>query len=208
MNSLIERIKDISFSKAGEGNMDIFSVEFKSTVFIPGIDDAVWETPQDCKIILPYSGCIILQQPTQVFEKLFRLSLEKVTQQPPKSPFESINVESLFSVVADEFKKRKYVTFVNRVIYQELEHNSKHFTEFNIKQPKISIDYIRELDENSKRWHAFTIRASKSLNNERDAFSIRIDRYGNILLYSRHYKDRVIFITEILSSTLKRIATL
>ena len=208
LNKLTERIRDVNISVAREENMDIFSAEFKSIVFVPGTEDLIWVTPQDCRIILPLHGFLILQQPTQVFEKLFRLSLEKVTQQPPKSPFESISVESLFSILADEFKTLEYATFVNRTIYKELKYDSKHFAEFNIKQPKIPIDFIRELDKNSKRWHAFTVRASKSLNKEREAFSIRIDCYGNILLYGKYYQDRAILIREILSATLKRISNL
>ena len=57
----------------------------------------------------------------------------------------------------------------------------------------------------AEKWHAFTVRIFRLSDEGEDAFSLRIDRHGNGLLYGRHQDDRSEFVAHILGELMNEL---
>ena len=204
LKKLTERIKDfyIDNRRVSLGNTE--KMEYRIEINIPGTDETTWIDSRRSSIYFPFPSIVILEQPTTVFERLFKLSLEHTLMKPPKSPYISKSLIDVINALKNTHTAKIADISVYRVILNRIRFNSKIFEEFNIKQPDLDEEFIEELDNQSRSWKAFTFRISIE-SEVGNSFSLRIDRHGGALLYGKYFESRAIFVKKLLAEIVKNL---
>lgn len=199
LENLIPRIDriEIQNERISVGNTE--SIDYNTLVSIPGAADNIWVKAQGSSIYFPHPSIIILQQPTRVFERLFKLALEYTLQESPKSPFTQTSLSNMVTTFTNNFNEKESEIMVNRIILQNTLFGTEEYQELNIKQSNMKMELINTLSTQSKNWKAFTMRVMRGTDDSLDSFSLRVDRYGGVLLYGVHNQERAKYVAQILA---------
>lgn len=204
---LSDRVDKINFSnptlKVGQDT----KINFNTSISIPGALERVWAKSNDCRIYFAIPNYLILQQPSDVFERLLRLRLTQLANKKPESPFAKIKIKKMYNTIENVLNSRKYQFKLIRTILERSYFEGIYFDEINFKQKDISLDLLTEFSQNENtRWKAITLRLEKVINpKETEKFTLRIDRYGKGLLYGEHQVDRAQEIAEIFTEILRAL---
>jgi len=205
LDNLSPRIDSVSLPSIRINTGSVNEISYRTLIFVPGVEESIWINSQNSIVYFPHPGLIILQQPTSVFERLFRLTLHYSLKNRPRSPFENKTIIQVIKAFKNEFKKINGEMIINRTILRNVFFGKENYQELNIKQKEIGLNFLSELSQQAKNWHAFTIRVSYPLEHGEDNYSLRIDRHGNALLYGKHMDDRAKIVADILSSVVRSL---
>ena len=200
LNNIKDRVRKLEFNPENDNS---YELNYEDAIIFPDIEQILWQNSKYSKILIPKKNFLLLQQPSENFERLFKLSLEKITGNKSQTIFFDKNLVPIINNLKKAFSLKNWEFFINRVIFDEINFNGIFYEELNFKQNKISISFINDLSQKCKGFNAFTLRANGYFGNEVKRISFRLDKYGKALLYGNHSPNFNDFYFEILSYFLK-----
>lgn len=199
INVIFDRFNEFQISKQSKNENEI-DLTYNSGIKIPQVDDVIW-IKYKTKIFLPMADIVMLQEPSVVFERLFRLSIYKHLPNAAKSPFMGILLSDLIDSLHKYADKNSSSLVIKRIIVARYNDGKDLFDEYNIKQTQISNNLIKLLTRNSDHWVAF----SGSITTSEDTFSFRIDQYGKGQIYGSHVDSRAKILLDLISTSFKEL---